>query len=213
MSKLIDLTGKRFGRYTVICRNGSDTNGSAMWKCKCDCGNIRTVRGYILNKGQTTSCGCTHATHISLNNKRLYGIWSNMKQRCENQRQKRYYDYGGRGIEICNEWKTSSQSFIEWSLLNGYNDSLTIDRIDINGNYEPSNCRWITNKEQQHNKRCNHIIEYNGISQSITKWANEIGINPNTLICRIERYGWNVERALTEKVHTKKSFKEVSGMK
>lgn len=202
MSKFIDLTGMKFGRYTVISRNGSDSNGSAMWKCKCDCGNIRTVRGYILKKGQATSCGCVRNTHISISNKRLYGIWSNIKQRCTNSKSESYKDYGGRGISICEEWKNSSKKFVEWSLKNGYRDDLTIDRIDVNGNYEPSNCRWITNKEQQYNKRCNHRIYYNGEIKTVAEWSEKLGINSTTIITRLNRYGWSVERTLGEKVHT-----------
>lgn len=117
-----------------------------------------------------------------------------MRTRCYSESHKSYPEYGGRGITVCDEWKNSSDSFIEWALENGYNDSLTLDRIDNNKGYSPNNCRWATMKEQANNTRKNVVIKYNGEEKTISQWADELGINRNTLSNRIKR-GWSVERA------------------
>ena len=111
--------------------------------------------------------------------------------------------YGGRGISVCKEWDESYEAFRDWALANGYADGLSIDRIDVDGNYEPPNCRWATNQEQQNNKRTNVYLTFNGKTQTIAQWAREVGINPVTLHARIYRYRWSVERALTEQVKSR----------
>lgn len=128
---------------------------------------------------------------------RLYNIWLHMKDRCNNPNFKSYHNYGGRGISVCEEWSNSYQTFREWALENGYSDELTIDRIYVNGNYSPSNCRWLTRQEQSYNKRTNKIIAYCGKTQTLTEWADELNIKRNTLVYRLRR-GWAVERALSE---------------
>ena len=146
MPKLNDLTGQRFGRLTVLERT------ELKWLCKCDCGNKKIVAGGHLVSGDTKSCGCLRIKH-GMRNTRLYSIWHGMKERCYNTKHKFYKHYGGRGIKVCEEWKNDFQTFADWALSHGYADNLTIDRIDVNGNYEPSNCQWATNAEQQRNKR------------------------------------------------------------
>lgn len=156
-----NILGKKFGKLLVLKRNGSDSGGHAMWLCLCDCGQHTVVRGSHLRDNSTLSCGCETGSKpkykysSSCRNtytRRIYNIWSGMRKRCENVSCKDYKYYGGRGIIICETWK-DFDSFCEWALNNGYKDNLTIDRIDFNGNYEPSNCRWTTMDIQLKNKR------------------------------------------------------------
>jgi hypothetical protein len=128
---------------------------------------------------------------------RLYETFVNMKTRCYNSNNSRYKLYGGRGIKICDEWLKDFNTFYEWAIDHGYNDTLTIDRIDPDGDYEPSNCRWVTWQTQQNNRRNNHRISFNGQNHTLAEWSRITGINYGTLVARISRRGWSVERALT----------------
>lgn len=199
MSKLIDLTGQKFGRLTVIERAETKTLPSGQhktqWLCECDCPEHRhiVVMGTHLKNGHTQSCGC-FKQEVSTNNKtatthgmaysRLYYIWNGMKRR----------KYGDRRIPVCDEWQTF-EPFCEWSLSNGYADNLTIDRIDGTKGYSPDNCRWATRKIQQNNRRNNHLITYNGETHTTAEWAEIKNINYKTLMTRLWR-GWSNERAL-----------------
>lgn len=207
MGKFIDLTGQKFGRLTVIERAENNKNGSSQWVCRCECGNNKVVFIGNLKNGHTTSCGCLQReqavkanTKHGMKHTRIYNEWCGINRRCYNQNDRCYNNYGGRGITICDEWKNDFQAFYNWAMANGYADDLTIDRIDVNGNYEPSNCRWITRKEQGNNTRRNHLLTYNGKTQTLAQWADEIGISYDTLCSRIVQRHWDIERALTTPV-------------
>jgi hypothetical protein len=131
---------------------------------------------------------------------RLYTTYANIKTRCYNTKNIRYKHYGARGITMCDEWLNDFQAFYDWAMANGYQEELTIDRIDVNGNYEPSNCRWVNWRGQQNNRGNNHLIEFNGQVHTMAEWARISEIPYQTLARRINTYGWSVERALTEKV-------------
>lgn len=170
-----------------------DKRGEWKWLCKCECGNETIVYGSHLRNGDTLSCGCimknTKRTH-SQSNTRLYRIWLHVKNRCNNPNFDHYKCYGGRGITYCKEWN-NFEPFMEWALSNGYKDNLTIDRIDVNGNYCPENCRWITGKEQHKNTRKTIIIEHNGIEDTLLGWSKRLGIPKSTLQARYRR-GCNI---------------------
>lgn len=210
MSKLIDLTGEKFGRLTVLERTDDLIQPSGQhktqWLCKCDCGNEITVTSSNL-KGSTKSCGCYRAeigykagknclSH-GKSNTRIYHTWEAMKQRCYNPKSQYYKRYGGRGITICDKWLHDFQAFYDWAMSHGYADNLTIDRIDNNKGYSPDNCRWATNIQQHNNQSNNKNLTYNGKTQTLAQWAKEKNIKPTTLAMRLNR-GWSIEKALTK---------------
>lgn len=209
MGKLIDLTGQRFGRLTVLSR-AENRGKSVYWNCVCDCGSSVTVRASGLRRGTCQSCGCLHKERVALasskanrthgrSKTRLYHIWKGLFTRCYNPNSPAYAWYGGRGIGVCDAWSKDYMPFYEWSMASGYNDTLTIDRINNDEGYCPENCRWVDMKEQSRNKRSNVNIAYRGETKTLTEWAEELGISPSTLTMRLRR-GWSIEKAFTQPV-------------
>lgn len=209
MKKYIDLTGQTFGRLTVLKRNGNDRDKTALWICECVCGNFVTVRSASLRSGKTRSCGCLareQSTTHSMSKTRIYNTWAKMKSRCNNPNTRSYKDYGGRGILVCKEWNDNFASFYQWAITHGYDETLTIDRIDVNANYTPDNCRWISKSAQATNRRSNRYIEYNGERKTVTEWANDLDIPRQLLFGRLRR-GWSPKDVLTKPLDTTKSRK------
>ena len=156
--KKLNLVGKKFSRLTVVSFSHIEKEQSR-WNCVCDCGNKITIRGWVLTSGRTKSCGCLRVETTSkqftthgLTNDPLYKVWEAMKRRCLSVKEKSYKDYGGRGIKVCDRWLNSFENFHR-DMSKGYKWNLTIDRIDVNGNYEPNNCRWATQLQQRSNQR------------------------------------------------------------
>lgn len=201
MRKVRDLSGQKFGRLRVVRYIGRKGN-QTMWECLCECGKPHIASTTNLVRGHVQSCGCLrkevsrkqHTTHGDRNT-RLYRIWDSMKRRCNGtngNKDKKYYC--DRGISVCQEWM-AYENFRDWAVKNGYRDDLTIDRIDVNGNYCPENCRWATMREQENNRRNNHYVTYDGKTQTIGEWASETGIPYDTLYGRLYS-GWPMEKAL-----------------
>ncbi len=200
--KLIDLTGKKFGKLAVL-GIGERKKAGVYWLCKCDCGKEKLILGQHLRYGGTVSCGCSSVERISILNKthgetktRLYKIWCGMICRCKNKNRKSYNIYGARGISVCDEWLNSYKSFKEWALLNGYQENLTIDRIDVNGNYEPSNCRWSTQKEQSNNTRRTVFIEYEGKKYSAKQLSEFLNINYNKFLRSLRKTNFDIAKSI-----------------
>lgn len=206
MKKPIDLSGRKFGRLTVMNRTSDHIypNGrhDIVYSCQCDCGKFVDVLAIHLRSGHTTSCGCfredtarenmtTHGHTYT----RLHCIWKNMKQRCYNPKHKNYDVYGGRGITICDEWIRDFASFERWALNNGYNDNLSIDRINANQGYSPDNCRWATQREQCNNTRRTILVEISGETHSMKEWCEIMSLQYGTVMNRVHR-GMDCKSAL-----------------
>lgn len=199
----IDLTDKTFGRLTVIKRVPSHKKSHcAYWLCRCECGKFIEARSSSLIQGHTTSCGCylkelrgKMSTKHNGYGTRLYNIWQGMKKRCYNIDDKDYHNYGRRGIIICEEWKDDFTNFQLWAIKNGYTDLLTIDRINNNGNYEPSNCRWVSIEEQNNNKRNTRFVTYNKETHPVSYWLKKQNISKSCFYGRIKE-GWSDLEAL-----------------
>lgn len=204
MSKLKDLTGKKFGRLTVLYRlYNYHKRDSVYWICMCDCGNLVEVSGANLKKNNTKSCGCfqkeTAAKRFTKHNKsntRLYKTYNEMKSRCYNKNDKDYQYYGGRGIAVCDEWLDDFMNFYNWAMDNDYLDDLTIDRIDVDSDYSPDNCRWVDMKTQNRNTRRNRMIVINGETHCLSEWCEILNLDYNKINSRINTLGWSIKKAL-----------------
>ena len=203
MGSFNDLTGKVFGKLTVIERAKNTKNYKVKWRCLCECGCEAIVRGDSLTSGRTKSCGCSIGAHPIHNDtgSKLYYTWQAMRYRCENPNHQSYKDYGGRGIKVCSEWQ-DYLIFKEWAYKNGYDDKLTIDRIDVNGDYTPDNCRWVTMKKQANNRRSNTQYEYNNESHSLSEWCDIYHLSYKTVHARIKDRGWSFEKAISTPIRT-----------
>jgi hypothetical protein len=204
-----NVTGLRSGKLVamkIVGKRGKQN----LWECACDCGSITTAIATQIAKGTKTSCGCKrkeprkprpdlvkrnkeNAIHGQTNS-RTYSSWRALKFRCENKDNKDYPNYGGRGIKVCDQWSKSFSEFLRD--MGERPEGTSIDRIDPDGNYEPGNCRWASNKKQSNNKRCNVFVEYEGKTMTVTEWAKEYGLEVKTLLYRV-KIGWDIETALT----------------
>lgn len=200
-----DLRGNKFGKLTPLEIVGRSNSRKMLWLCKCDCGNKCVVLGNSLTSGNTKSCGCSRYGNnkkygsTKAHGQRLYNIWCGIKDRCYNKNSNAYVYYGYKGVIMCEEWLNDFCAFRDWALQNGYKDSLTIDRIDVNGNYEPLNCRWATMKEQANNRTNSHYLTFEGKTMTISEWAKELNIKQSIVRQRIWK-GWTTDRALTQPV-------------
>lgn len=198
----IDLCeGTVFGRLTVICLDQS--TGKRLWKCQCSCGKLISTRSHNLRSGAVKSCGCLHTDHlISMN--RTHGqtdspehkAWENMIVRCENVRSPYFKHYGGRGISVCPQWRTSFSNFLE-DMGRRPSDKHSLDRINNDGNYEPSNCRWATKKQQLRNRRGNIQVTIDGVTKTISEWSEISGVGYKTLEYRVKA-GWSPQDILSK---------------
>lgn len=206
--KALELQNKKYGRLNPLNYEYSK-HKKRYWKCKCDCGNYVIVCASQLISGKTKSCGCLrkekskqntikmHTTH-GFTKTKLYNVWRGMKKRCYLKSHVYYKNYGGRGIKVCEEWLNDFINFYNWAMSNGYRDDLTLDRINPDGNYEPSNCRWATYKEQNNNKRNNIFLTFNGTTKSIYEWSKITGIKYSTIWWRYKN-NWNIDKILERK--------------
>ena len=207
MSAPINLTGNRFGRLVVVSeaspRYSKGGSKQRQWNCLCDCGKEIITTTQNLRRGDTKSCGClkietniNNATTHGGSKSKLYSVWKAMRKRCNNTHNSDYKYYGGKGIKVCDEWNNDFESFRNWSLCNGYNPELTIDRIDLNKDYCPENCRWVDFKTQCNNRSTNAHYTYNGKTHTLAEWSEISGIKYSTLYHRIKQ-GKTINEALT----------------
>ena len=204
MSSFEDLTGMKFGMLTIIGPYERSKCSARRYMAKCDCGRVVPV--YAGHVKHQQSCGCIRGKHHStrhykhyMTGKRLYNIWSSMKARCMNPNSDAYDNYGGRGITVCESWLDFEQ-FKNWAMSSGYNDTLTIERIDVNKGYCPENCTWATRIDQARNRRSSRYLTYNNETHTLAEWADILNIKYHTLCSRINNYGWSIEKAFTTPV-------------
>lgn len=191
----LDLSGQRFGKLVAYKEAGHNKEGRTMWQCKCDCGGEKTATTHDLRCGNTRSCGCIQreisSWKFGIPHKKLTHVYNGMKRRCYSKTEKNYEDYGGRGIKICDEWmgENGREKFVVWALENGYREGLTIERINVDGDYSPDNCCWIEHALQAKNKRNTIHVEYNGITMCLKDAARASGMSWGTLYQRVKN-GW-----------------------
>jgi hypothetical protein len=194
----VDLTGQRFGILWVI--EVARRDGSVWWRCRCDCGGETVLQTETLRAGITRSCGCFGAPHGNRTHgrepRRLFGLWVMIRQRCNNHRVPKYHRYGKRGIKVAAAWDRF-EPFRDWALANGWRPGLQIDRIDNDGDYEPDNCRFVTNKVNANNKSYHRTLTWQGRTLNVAQWSEELGFSRSVITHRLAR-GWPVERIFTQ---------------
>lgn len=200
-NKKIMMAGEKIGKLTIIECLGQikgEDDKHFYYKVVCECGNEEQVSSTILRtkKRMCAKCSLKDKSKHGMSKTKLFSVYRSMKQRCYDKKNSGYINYGARGITVCDEWCNNSSKFFEWALNNGYKEGLSIDRIDVNGNYEPSNCRWVTNIEQANNTRTNKKLTYNGETHGIYEWERIVGLPRNLIGTRI-RSGWSIEKAIT----------------
>lgn len=219
-----DILGYVYGRLTVESFSYKEKLSKAGYEyyfnCKCKCGNNKKIKRSSLKNKRVNSCGCLHTEQliernennrkydIGLDNQfnKLYGSWKAMHDRCNNPLHVRYSRYGGRGIKIFEDWNNWN-SFRDWAIDNGWKDGLTIERLDFNGNYEPTNCTWATYKEQANNTSTNKYIKYKGETKTLSRWCEELDLKYDRIKARINTCHWSVEDAFEkEKYATQKGL-------
>ncbi len=201
----MDMIGKTFGILIVLSREDNDKCGQLRWLCLCRCSQKKTIYGKHLRSGHTRSCGCLaknnstrHKHSKGGKSSKTYTSWNLMVRRCVNPNNPSYNNYGGRGISVCRRWR-KFDNFLEDMGVRP--DGQQIDRIDNNGNYCKSNCRWVTSQQNNRNRRNNHIITFRGKTQCVTAWAEETGIKCGTIYYRI-KHGWSIKHTLTKPTNT-----------
>jgi hypothetical protein len=209
MGRLIDLTGRRFGRLVVTRRGPTDARGEAHWDCVCDCGGLASPAGYALRVGASTSCGCFH-NEVTGGINRTHGktrtptylAWNNMRRRCQDPENPNYRSYGARGISVCDRWQIFENFLADMGERPAR--GLELDRIDNDGNYEPGNCRWATRMQQAENKTTNRRLTIDGETKTVSEWGRLTGLGLKRISARINKLGWTPERAILEPVHASK---------
>ena len=194
------MIGKKYNKLTVIKVDDERSNEKRKYYlCQCECGNMKSVRSDCLKSGQVKSCGCLNykSRGDGRTKEKLYHVWASMKNRCNNPNDPHFEDYGGRGIRVCEKWNGSHSypEFKKWAYENGYKEGLSIDRIDVNGDYCPENCRWVSQKVQTRNLRCNISITYKNETHILSDWAEILNVNVNTLYSRIVKLDWDIDKA------------------
>ena len=211
-----DYIGKRFGYWLIKEHKGLDKHGHHIYLCHCDCGNEKIVVLGNLKTGKSTNCGCeklkkqmgnTWSKKHGMSFSREYRSWESMLNRCEKTNDREYPMWGGRGIKVCERWHDFNNFYAD---MGERPKGTTLDRIDNNGDYEPSNCRWATAKTQSNNRRNNTLITYNGRTQTLQQWADEVGIGATTIHNRISNLGWSIEEAMARKPnHASRKYDKV----
>lgn len=198
--------GDKFGRLTVVKYCGKNKHQHNVWECVCECGNRKVVTTSALNSGAVKSCGCMWEENKKAIKTRVvkkhgmvdtqeYHAWNGMRQRCYNKNSPKYKNYGARGIKVCDRWLHSFENF--YADMGKCPDGFSLDRIDVNGDYTPENCRWADDVTQCNNRQFNFKVTFNGITETLRYWSEKTGINKSALYLRIHRRGWDVEKALT----------------